>query len=403
MTERVEQKALCGRFSTCDEYSLLNILEQERKRPSVSYISEPAASWIDDFFHWLNPQLDECCRFKKGSTDEMCSPYAREWQCDVCYANKDPAWNITMNGLPKGEEFLKFFSFWIDSPSDPCPLGGKAPYSNAVVADFERVTINASSFRTSHTPLRSQDDFINAHANAKRIAKSVSQRTGAEVFPYSVFYIFFDQYDSIFKLTTTLIVAAELSILVMSSLLLGSISSGIVVTVTVGMIVIDIMGVMVVWGISLNAVSLVNLVICVGIGVEFCSHLARAFMVPNKEVLDLSRSRMKGNDERVWAALVSVGGSVLSGITFTKLIGVIVLAFTRSKIFEIYYFRMWLALVIIGASHGLVLLPVALSYFGGEGYTAEEFSIDSGRTEQRYRSLFEEPESLESDNDEEER
>ena len=44
------------------------------------------------------------------------------------------------------------------------------------------------------------------------------------------------------------------------------------------------------------------------------------------------------------------------------------LAFTRSKIFEVYYFRIWLALVIVAASHALIFLPVALSWAGGEGY-----------------------------------
>ncbi|KAK9454431.1 sterol-sensing domain of SREBP cleavage-activation-domain-containing protein [Dipodascopsis uninucleata] len=401
ITERTAQKDLCGRFSTCEEFSLLNVLEQERKRSEVSYIAEPAASWIDDFFHWLNPNLDECCRFKKGSKDEMCSPYAREWQCDVCFENRHPPWNITMYGLPEGDEFMKFFSFWIDSPSDPCPLGGKAPYSNAVVPDYERTTFLASNFRTSHTPLRSQDDFIKAYASAKRIAATITEKTGVDVFPYSVFYIFFAQYGTIFRLTLSLISAAEIMIFIISSILLGSIRTGLVVAITVAMIIVNIMGVMAVWGISLNAVSLVNLVICVGIGVEFCSHIAKAFMVPNMDVLDLSRSRMKGNDERVWSSLVSVGGSVFSGITLTKFIGVIVLAFTRSKIFKIYYFKMWLALVIIAASHGLIFLPVFLSYAGGSGYNLyEEDDPAHDTAAMRYRSLFEEQESNESEEEE---
>ena len=40
------------------------------------------------------------------------------------------------------------------------------------------------------------------------------------------------------------------------------------------------------------------------------------------------------------------------------------LALTRSKLLEIYYFRMWLSLILSGALHGLVLLPVALSFVG---------------------------------------
>ncbi len=42
----------------------------------------------------------------------------------------------------------------------------------------------------------------------------------------------------------------------------------------------------------------------------------------------------------------------------------VVLAFARTQIFEVYYFRIFLALVGLGAAHGLVLLPVLLSLVG---------------------------------------
>ncbi|KAI5807933.1 patched family-domain-containing protein [Peziza echinospora] len=388
-TENYKQKALCGRFGTCDPLSVANMLELERKRPEISYIAEPAASWVDDYLLWLNPELESCCSVNRR-TGKLCGPYDRN--CKVCFADRTPKWNITLAGMPEGEEFLKYLDLWLHAPTgEECPLAGQAAYSNALVYDKKAVTIKASHFRTSHTPMASQEDFINAYASARRIANEMSKNTGTEIFPYSKFYIFFDQYATIVQLTASLLLAALGGIFLVSSILLGSIRTGLTITVTVAMIVIDIMGVMAIWNVSLNAVSLVNLVICVGIAVEFCAHVARAFMFPNHGIYDLAthKYKLRGKDARAWTALVNVGGSVFSGITVTKLIGVSVLAFTRSKIFEIYYFRMWLALVIIAASHALVFLPVALSFMGGQGYVAADEG--EGGLEDDLRSRYRQP------------
>ncbi|KAI9800912.1 MAG: hypothetical protein M1833_003049 [Piccolia ochrophora] len=375
VTQREHQQQLCGRFSTCQPYSLANVIEQERKRPEVSHIADPPASWIDDLMLWLNPELDKCC-VEKGKP---------------CFAGRDPPWNNTLYGMPEGQEFIHYLNEWLNATSDAsCAIGGKAPYSNAIVINKTQLTIPASHFRTSHTPLQSQSDFIESYASARRIADSISEDMGIEVFPYSKFYIFFDQYASIVRLTAALLGSALALILIITSIFLGSIKTGIVVTVVVAMIIVDILGTMAAVGVSLNAVSLVNLVICVGIGVEFCAHIARAFMFPCRNIMERAKSKYRGKDLRAWTALVNVGGSVFTGITITKLLGVFVLAFTRSKIFEIYYFRIWLALVIFAASHALVFLPVALSLFGGEGYVDPESdgSLENDLASRRYRALL---------------
>lgn len=54
------------------------------------------------------------------------------------------------------------------------------------------------------------------------------------------------------------------------------------------------------WHVTLNAVSLVNLVMAVGISVEFCAHITRHFAV-NTEKTKVLRAK---------ATLISMGSSV---------------------------------------------------------------------------------------------
>jgi len=350
MTQRIHQEQTCGLFAACDTYSLASILEQESNRPNVSYINSATASWIDNFFYWLKPSSG-CCTLDDGSP---------------CLSEDE--WSLNMKRLPEGARFVDLAEKWLAAPTnEECPNGGAAAYSTAVLIDANNTNIPASHWRTFHTPLQSQDDLINSYSAARRIADDISARHKIDIFPYSKHYVFFDQYRSIIHLTATLLSVAVAVIFILSSVLLGSLATGLVIALTTIMILVDILGVMAIFNVSLNALSLVNLVICVGISVEFCAHISRAFMFPSRTVMERVRSRFRGKDMRAWTALVNVGGSVFSGITVTKFLGVFVLAFTRSKVFEVYYFRIWLGLVVLASSHALIFLPVALSLFGGEG------------------------------------
>lgn len=316
VTQRSGQQALCGRFTTCDDFSVANVLEAERKRPESSFISEPSASWIDDFFGWLDPEKEECCRVRKADPSIFCRERDPARLCKPCYKGKQPAWNITMDGLPENEEFMRYLKQWLISPTtEECPLAGEASFGAALSIDTDNDKVVGSHFRTFHSPLKSQVDFINAFAAAHRVADDISQRMGSEVFPYSSFYVFFDQYAHIVAITQEVLGLGLASVLVVTALLLGSWRTSSIVTGVVGLTVITVMGVMPLWGICLNAISLVNLVISLGIAVEFCAHVARAFMSAGSGLPVDHPAGQKERDERMWTALVDVGPSVGSRIS----------------------------------------------------------------------------------------
>lgn len=48
----------------------------------------------------------------------------------------------------------------------------------------------------------------------------------------------------------------------------------------------------------------------------------------------------------------------------TNLPGIIVLAFAKAQLIQIFFFRLNLVITLLGLAHGLIFLPVLLSYFG---------------------------------------
>ena len=311
VSHRSGQQALCGRFTTCSNSSIANRLEAERKRPESSFISEPSASWIDDFLGWLDPAKEMCCRVRKADPSVFCKGRDSFRLCQPCYQDKQPPWNITMDGLPEGEEFTRYLKeWWISPTTEDCPLAGEASFGSALALDQSGTQVTASHFRTFHSTLKTQDDFINAFAAAHRIADEISEEIGASVFPYSQFYVFFDQYAHIVAMTQEVLGLGLASVLFVNALMLGSWRTGSIVTAVVALTVVTVMGVMSVWDISLNAISLVNLVISLGISVEFCAHVARAFMSAGTGLPIDHPSGQKERDERMWSALVDVGPSV---------------------------------------------------------------------------------------------
>uniref|UniRef100_A0AAQ5XZ61 SSD domain-containing protein n=1 Tax=Amphiprion ocellaris TaxID=80972 RepID=A0AAQ5XZ61_AMPOC len=337
------QNVVCGGVG-CNNDSLVHT--------SIAYTP---SSWLDDYFDWVKPQ-STCCRYY-NTTGAFCNASGK-FLPNVKFFITKCSNTITLigNGRPEGEDFMRFLPMFLsDNPNVKCGKGGHAAYATAVDLYPNNTGVGATYFMTYHTILKDSPDFIDALKMARVLAKNISQSIDHKVFAYSVFYVFYEQYLTIAYDTALNLSVSLASIFVVTTVLLGfELWSAVIVSITIAMILVNMFGVMWLWDISLNAVSLVNLVMSCGISVEFCSHIVRAFSISVK----------KNRVERAEEALAHMGSSVFSGITLTKFGGILILALSKSQIFQVFYFRMYLAIVLLGATHGLIFLPVLLSYIG---------------------------------------
>ncbi|KAF7654289.1 hypothetical protein LDENG_00071930, partial [Lucifuga dentata] len=342
------QNAVCGGVG-CNNDSLVQQVYYASLISNYTTIAFTPSSWLDDYFDWVKPQ-SSCCRYY-NSTGAFCNASVVNSSCVHCRP-------MTARGKqrPEGEDFLHFLPMFLsDNPNLKCGKGGHAAYSTAVDLYPNDSWVGATYFMTYHTILKDSADFIVAMKMARILADNITRSMDHKVFAYSVFYVFYEQYLTIAYDTALNLGASLAAIFVVTAVLLGfELWSAVLVSITIGMILVNMFGIMWLWDISLNAVSLVNLVMSCGISVEFCSHIVRAFSI----------SVRSSKVERAEEALAHMGSSVFSGITLTKFGGILILAFSKSQIFQIFYFRMYLAIVLLGATHGLIFLPVLLSYIG---------------------------------------
>jgi len=132
-----------------------------------------------------------------------------------------------------------------------------------------------------------------------------------------------------------------------------SMSTAALITLTVAMIDVDLLLFAYALGLRLNSISYTCLVMACGLAVDYCVRLGHAFDHSKKE-------GAMSNKAAARHAVAQMGASIFQG-GMTTVLGVVVLAAASSVIFRIFFFFVF-ATVLLGVAHGLMLLPILLTY-----------------------------------------
>jgi Niemann-Pick C1 protein len=179
-------------------------------------------------------------------------------------------------------------------------------------------------------------------------------------FPYSEKFIAIEGFKIIRKELFLNVGLALLAVGVIVLLTVPSPITAIVITVNVAFCIVEILGFMHALGIAIDSVSVINIVLAVGLSIDYSAHVGHCFMT-------------KGGDDknkRALEALADIGSAVLSG-ALTTFLAVVVLLFSSSYVFATLSIQFALT-VGLGVTHGLILLPVLLSLIGPKSFTSAE-------------------------------
>lgn len=176
----------------------------------------------------------------------------------------------------------------------------KAPFKQDVVFNKDGTKIVASRIIVY---TKSTTDSLQLRDAMLTLREDVASKTWLPAFPIAKQFLSYEQYALTAKETIRNLLIAAIAIIFVSSIYLTHPVVILFVFFSFASLVVELFGLMYIWNVSLNGISMVGLVMAIGYSVDYSAHVAHAFVV----------SDMALNDDRMVRSLSTVGISVLMG------------------------------------------------------------------------------------------
>ena len=228
----------------------------------------------------------------------------------------------------------------------------QASLASNVIMNEARDGIVSFRFAMAAQQLFDTDGEVDSMEDLRAIVDSAY--LGIEV--YHPRHIFTEQYLIVVPAVILNLIVAAVAVAVVMLVMVKHPLSAALVVLMVAFVDLGLFAAMYIADININSVSLINLVLAVGAGLDPSAHITHAYMA-------LSGSRPR--KDRAVFSLQHIGGSVMLG-GLSSLIGLIPLALSSSTIFRVF-FTMLFSTFVLANLHGVIFLPVVLRTFGPRG------------------------------------
>lgn len=237
--------------------------------------------------------------------------------------------------------------------------GKNTHYQADIIFNEDKTALKAVKGSYSYVPITDGLDTVKMMQDARRNLED------EWLYPWSYEFITAGQYEDIGKqvLQNLLIAIAVVFAIILISL--ADIWASLMVTIIVAAIDVAVFGYFLTWwGVDVNTISAGNLVIVIGLSVDYSAHVMHAYLNPTGKY-----------ENPVLDAIAEVGLAVLLGALSTFL-AVFPLAFCQSAMFVIF-FKTFFGTIIAGVLYSLILLPILLSLIGPKPHQTKEQKKES--------------------------
>jgi len=269
--------------------------------------------------------------------------------------------NFTLHESPFYEQLDIFFSY---------DLAQEVYGGDVILDDKGRIIESRCLIDIGNVDVSSVLSQIDTLASFRSITESQPINQGKSEQSFLVYSLAFNIWEFYSKAVDELVFAAVTgvtAVTLLSLIMVPHWSAAPIVLPMMCVLYIDILGFMQWGGVTINPVSYVALAMSIGLLVDFIMHvLLKYYELPGTR------------KEKTVEMLRTMGSSIFLG-GVTTFLGTVPLAFSTSEIFYTVFIG-FMGLVVIGVSHGLILLPVILSTVGTEEQVT---TVVSGREVQR--------------------